>query len=130
MVIITNIQAQEALGALHELARKEMAVGPALKIRKMLVGISAHMKDVEDVRLERLRLAAKKDENDQIMTGDRREALFESPESAMDFATFYQELMSAEQEYSYTLSVADLGDIRVKPEVLVALGPLLETEGT
>ena len=121
----TNAQAQLASEALHELARKEMAVGPALKVRKILTEISAQMKDVEDVRIERLRHAAQVDENGQVQANENGEAVFKSDESRADFGTFYRELMAAEQKYTHMLNVADLGNMQVRPGVLIALGPWL-----
>jgi len=129
MVTITNMQAKTAMAALQELAHKELNVKPALKVRKLLTELAAHLRDVEDVRAERLRGLAEKD-NDGRMVTDNGKAVFETQEAANEFATYYQELMDAEQGYSVTLTVADLGDIQIKPEILMALGPLLIEDET
>jgi len=130
MVTLTNAEANRAVGALHEISKLWLRVAPAIKVRQMLGELVPHMKNVEDVRQERLKLVAQKDDSGRVVADKETGAVvFPSPEAEAEFGDFYRELMSETHEYKWVLTISDFeGTPQVKPGFLFDLGPLFIEE--
>ena len=125
MIELSNMDVQRAAEALRELGQERLPVAGALKVRKLVKAVQAHLDDVEGVRKELLSRYACKDEHDQLVLDERGNATFEA-DGLQQFQADYLELMEQTVEFEHGLTVADLGSIEVRPATLVALGALLE----
>lgn len=131
MAIMNNVEAQQALQALTELARVKLPVSGALRVRKIIKALQAHMEDVEAVRIDIIGRYAKRDEDGHIITENNQEngtVVFEDDDAKAEFLGEYQKLMAETWETDLTIRVSDLGSGEIEPAVLIALGDLLEEE--
>ena len=125
MIEMSNIDVQRAAEALRELSQERLPVAGALRARKVIRVVQAHLDDVEGVRKELLSRYACKDEHAQLVLDERGNATFDD-DGLERFQADYLELMEQTVEFEHGLTVADLGSIEVRPATLVALGALLE----
>lgn len=125
MIVMNNGELVAANRALNELAEERLPVAGALRVRRLLREVQAHLDDVEAVRKELLRRHGEVGEDGQLALDASGNATFEG-DALVAFLSEYEELMAQTAEYERGLTVADLGQIEVKPAVLVGLGALLE----
>jgi len=122
---MTNAELIAASRSLQELAQERLPVAGALRVRRLMREVQAHLDDVEGVRKELLQRHAKKGEDGQLALDASGNATFEG-DALTAFLSEYEELMAQTMEFERGLAVADLGQIDVKPAVLMGLGALLE----
>ena len=129
MIELTNTEAQQAFAALKEIAKMEVGIDLAFKIRRLLRELSAQLNDVEDIRKDGLQRFAVKNEAGQLVPDKQGNAQFANGEDAQAFIAFSEELMSKTQSYETTLTRADLEGLpAIRPAWLFALGELLAEE--
>jgi hypothetical protein len=130
MVTLTNGEVIQAEIAVRELARERVAFASAMKVRRMMRELKGL---ADDVRAEERKVAEphlKHDERGELAReqgADGQEVVpFASPEDRAAYSREYAELMATEVVYDgEPLKAGELGLAEVKPEVLLALGPLL-----
>lgn len=125
MIELSNMDVQRAAEALRELSQERLPVAGALKVRKVIKAVQAHLDDIEAVRKDVLSRHARKDEKGELVLDERGNATFEG-DGLEGFQADYTELMMQTATFERGLTVADLGSITVRPATLVALGALLE----
>ncbi len=119
----------QVLPALELLGRKEMPVLSALKVRKMLRLLREHARDLQGLRNELLQRWGKKDEDGKLIIL-KNQASFATGEDSLAFAAAVNEMYSGEWEYpGETLTVDDLGNIKVGGAILADLCELLCVDG-
>ena len=127
MITLANAQAQVAYGALTELSRLLLPPAGALRIRKTVRDLRAHLDDVEAERQKLLEAHGQHGEDGKLLTGESGAVQFADDEALQAFATAYAELMAATWSTEYPVRASDLGTTAtMRAETLVALGELLE----
>ena len=126
MIEMTNGEVMQAAQALEELGRERLPVAGALRVRKVTRAVQAHLQDVEAVRVDLLKRNGETDAVGELLTGEDGQVLFRDDEAQADFAREYEALMAETWQTEYGVRVSDLGNIEVRPSVLVGLGALLE----
>ena len=127
MIEMSNADVMSAGQALAELSQERLPVSGAVRVRKVVRAVQAHLDDVEAVRKELLNRYACKCEDGKLILDERENATFDG-DGLERFQADYAELMAQTAEFERGLAVADLGSIEVRPAVLVGLGTLLEEE--
>ena len=125
---LTNTEAKEALGALHVLAGEKLPIAGALRIRKLMRALDAHLGDVDAELRKIVQEYALKDDVGQPVPGEQPGSIKLIPELLDEAQARLVELWAATWETEHGVRVADLGTIDVTPETLLRLGPLLEDE--
>ena len=128
MIEMTNGEVIQAAQALEELGRERLPVPGALRVRKVTRAVQAHLQDVEAVRMDLLKRHARTDEAGELVPGEGGIATFEDG-ARERFIADWEALLAERVEFEYGVRVSDLGNIEVRPSVLVELGALLEEEG-
>lgn len=125
MIEMTNGELMGAAKALEELGRERLPVAGALRVRKVTRAVQAHLQDVEAVRVDLLKRHARTDEAGELVLGEGGIATFEDG-ARERFAADWEALLAETWQTEYGVRVSDLGNIEVRPSVLVGLGTLLE----
>lgn len=125
MIEMTNGELMGAAKALEELGRERLPVAGALRVRKVTRAVQAHLQDVEAVRVDLLKRHARTDEAGELVLGEGDIATFEDG-ARERFAADWEALLAETWQTEYGVRVSDLGNIEVRPSVLVGLGTLLE----
>jgi len=133
MVTIANGELQVALRGMQRLAGELMQqkVSPKLmmRLRRMMRAASAVVEDVEQERQRLIKLYAKLDDKDEVVSEDAagvKQAVFERPEDRVLFEAAYQSLMTVTSEQPEQLTEADLEGVVCQGETVLMLGGLLE----
>jgi len=128
MVKITNREAQRAIMALSELAGMDLRFDLALKIRKSMRELEAHLQDVEEERKKLVLKYAERDDAGKLVQPPL------SPDGTIQytiadrdaFSEEFNALMSVTFEATVDFTVAEFKTLgKVKPSILVNLGDLL-----
>lgn len=125
MIEMTNGEVLQAAQALEELGRERLPVPGAPRVRKVTRAVQAHLADVEAVRMDLLKRHARTDEAGELVPGEGGIATFEDGAKER-FIADWKALLAERVEFEYGIRVSDLGNIEVRPSVLVGLGALLE----
>jgi hypothetical protein len=124
MVTLTNREIIEARAALMGLAKIIWPGATALKIKRMWREVNTAFQDYESLRNEALERLAKRDEKGKLVTSAEGNAVFETAETAQEFAAYVRELLDAPVECRHTLTEAEATSRDVAPQLIIALGPL------
>lgn len=125
MVTLTNGEALAALAALREIAKREVPVPVALKIRRLGRELEVTEKDVAALRKQATERHGAKDKDGRLLVGPEGNVPFATMEDRAAFVRYMTELMEQTGEYQHTLAVADLGTEPIASELVMGLGPLL-----
>jgi len=131
---ITIRDAQQATSALNAIAQRRMSFAAALRVRRLIKEIKAHLDDAEAERQKLIEQYAERDANGEMVrtnvSADGSQWQYKLTNMAA-FQASYNELLETEVEVSETITVADLESVGdIEPAVLIALGPLLVDEAS
>jgi hypothetical protein len=128
---VRNLELVQASVELERLARLEMPVQAALRVRAMLRRLRDMAADIEAVRMSLLQRHAVV-EGGEVARDERNQAVFPGAEAEEAFKAAYEELMMAEADLTGAprLDAALLqgAAINVRASSLLALGELLEDD--
>lgn len=126
MITLTNGELLQAMDGLRELTKLELPVAGALRVRKVIRAVDAHLADINDTRRSLIERYAVRGDDGQVKIGAGGQVTFEG-EGAATFTAEYTELLGLTWEHPYGIRVSDLGTkIELAPQVLLSLGNLLE----
>lgn len=120
-MIVSNGELVTANRALNELAEERLPVAGALRVRRLLREVRAHLEDVDAVIAQIVDRHGVRGEDGEIEQPSPGMVLL-SDEGQAEYAA----LLAQEAEIEHGLRVSDLGSIDVKAATLLALGSLLE----
>ena len=117
---------------LERLARMEVPVALALRLRAMVRAVSGVVADIEAVRMELLRRHAETDAKGEVLRDERSQATFAGAAEREAFEREYAELMGAEADLTgiprLGVAVLERAAIPIPAASLLALGELLEDD--
>jgi hypothetical protein len=126
-VTLTNQQTLAASQALAALVKVKRPMMGALKMRALARLIGAQLEDYDAERRKLLEVHGEHNEDSKLKE-ENGEVLFADTAAKSAFAADFGELLLATWECGATLRPRDFGGLDVEPELLVALGDLLEDD--
>lgn len=128
MPTVKNADIEPLVGALRDLAAKELSVKLALKVRRVAKIVDAQATIYYDVRQAKMKEFARKKPDDSIVTevvDDKEIVVWENEQAWLDAL---KELNEETFEVAETIGVTELeaANITIKPTTLFGLGVLLE----
>ena len=129
-LLLTNGQTIAASQALAVLVKVKRPMLGALKMRQLARLVNTQIEDYDAERRKLLDAHGDRDETGKLKEKDGQ-VLFADDAARAAFAADFAELLAATWECPVKLTVKDFGGLDVEPELLLALGDLLEepTEG-
>jgi len=121
---LTTAEAQEAQGALLEMAQERVSVTTALKIKHLLRAVSQQINDANEVKQERLTAFL---ETHGLELDDKGSVKLETTELQDEWTATLSEVMAATVEYDRWFEVDEMPATLVGA-IVVGLGPLLVEE--
>lgn len=125
MPVISNGVTLAASQALAELVKVKRPMLGALKMRSLARVLGAQLEDFDAERQKLLACHGAKNEDGSPQTQDGQ-IVFADDVARQAFSADYAELLNATWTCPVTLTVKDFGGVEVEPELLLALGDLLE----
>lgn len=124
-ITLTNQATIVAAQALGELVKVKRPMLGALKMRQLARLLGARLEDYDAERRKLLELYGDHDEAGRLKE-EHGQVVFADDAARQVFAVDFAELLTATWSCPVTLTVRDFGGLDVEPELLLALGDLLE----
>ena len=125
---ITYAELIGSIRALETLSKRRVPVAGALAVRRLMRQVQGHLADYHAVRKGLLDRHAEHDERGHIRQGDAGQALFADEAAQQAFIAEQRALLAEKVMLDDWLTVDRLGTDPIEPEVLLALGSLLQEE--
>jgi hypothetical protein len=127
MPTITNDRTLRAARALVELVKVKRPILGALRMRSLARVLGTRSEDIEAERQKLIAAHGAKNEDGSVKEANGQIVFADDP-AAHAFADAFTELMLCTWDCPMSLKVKDFGGLDVEPDLLIALGELLEED--